>query len=183
MSDTRGGERRAQRASRSATPLVRPRTDASVREAATSSGRFRLLFGELANRVSQLAGSPAAFLLALLVLAVWAATGPLFGFSDTWQLLVNTGTTIITFLIVFLIQHTQNKDARAIQLKLNEILAAIEGASNRLINVEKLSDEELDRLQGEFERLAARVRARGDARQAHSVEEEEDQERRERRPA
>jgi low affinity Fe/Cu permease len=175
MKKKRQRELRSDRETRSATPLVRPRTDVPVARAATGTGRFRVLFGELSSRVSQLVGSPAAFLLALLALAVWAVTGPVFGFSDTWQLLVNTGTTIITFLMVFLIQHTQNKDARAIQLKLNEILAAIEGASNRLINVEKLSDAELDRLQGEFERLAARVRVQGDAGKAHSVEEEEEE--------
>jgi low affinity Fe/Cu permease len=163
----------AQRAARSGAPLVRPQVDVPVREAPTATGRFRVLFGQLSSRVSALVGSPTAFILAVLALLVWAAAGPLFGFSDTWQLLINTATTIVTFLIVFLIQHTQNKDARAIQLKLNEVLAAIEGASNRLINVEKLSDEELDRLQDEFGRLAERVRAQGDARRAHSVEEEE----------
>jgi low affinity Fe/Cu permease len=129
-------------------------------------------FDELANRVSHVVGSAWGFGIALLAVLGWAFSGPAFGFSDHWQLIINTGTTIITFLIVFLIQHTQNKDARAIQIKLNELLAAVEGASNRLINVEKLSDEELDRLQAQFQALANHIRARGDAAHAHSIEEE-----------
>ena len=128
-------------------------------------------FHTFANRMSQAAGSPFAFLAAVIIIIVWAVAGPLFGFSDTWQLVINTGTTIITFLIVFLIQHTQNKDARAIQLKLNELLSAVEGASNRLINVEKLSDEELDRLQAHFETLSEHIRIRGDAAQARRGDE------------
>jgi low affinity Fe/Cu permease len=129
-------------------------------------------FGALASRVSQLVGSPWGFGIALLAVVAWALGGPAFAYSDRWQLVINTGTTIVTFLIVFLIQHAQNKDARAIQIKLNELLAAVEGASNRLINVEKLSDEELDRLQTQFQALADHIRARGDAAHAHSVEEE-----------
>jgi low affinity Fe/Cu permease len=130
------------------------------------------LFDALASRVSHLVGSPWGFGIALLAVGGWALSGPAFGFSDHWQLIINTGTTIITFLVVFLIQHTQNKDARAIQLKLNELLAAVEGASNRLINVEKLSDEELDRLQAQFQALSEHIRARGDAAHAHTIEEE-----------
>src|SRR3954451_16640116 len=91
-------------------------------------------------------GSPWAFGLAVLVILGWALTGPLFGFSDTWQLVINTGTTIITFLMVFLIQRSQNKDSHAIHLKLNELVAALKGASNRLINVEGLSEEEIKAL-------------------------------------
>jgi low affinity Fe/Cu permease len=131
------------------------------------------LFGSLASRVSHLVGSPWGFGIALLAVLAWALSGPTFGFSDHWQLVINTGTTIVTFLIVFLIQHTQNKDARAIQLKLNELLAAVEGASNRLINVEMLSDEELDRLQIQFQALSEHIRARGDAAHAHSINEEQ----------
>jgi low affinity Fe/Cu permease len=134
--------------------------------------RVHQQFGALASHVAQLVGSPWGFGTALLLVAAWALSGPAFGYSDHWQLIINTGTTIVTFLIVFLIQHTQNKDARAIQMKLNELLAAVEGASNRLINVEKLSDEELDRLQAQFQALAEHIRARGDAAHAHSVEEE-----------
>ncbi|HEV8673679.1 MAG TPA: low affinity iron permease family protein [Methylomirabilota bacterium] len=127
----------------------------------------------MSTRVSSLVGSPWAFMLAVSTIVVWAVMGPLYGFSDTWQLIINTGTTIVTFLIVFLIQHTQNKDARAIQLKLNEVIAALEGASNTLINVEKMSDADLDRLQERFQQLAEHIRVTGEARRAHSVEEEE----------
>jgi low affinity Fe/Cu permease len=157
---------------RSVAPIVRPQADVPERQRRTFRGRAYELFGRVANRVSSLVGSPWAFGLALLAIAAWAAAGPLFGYSDSWQLVINTGTTIVTFLIVFLIQHTQNKDARAIQIKLNELLAAVEGASNRLINVEKMSDEDLDRLQAQFQALADHVRARGDAVHAHSIEEQ-----------
>jgi low affinity Fe/Cu permease len=159
---------------RSASPLVRPEADTSVRERHTLRGRIHLAFGELASRVALIVGSPWAFTVAVLTIVGWAVTGPAFGYSDTWQLIINTGTTIVTFLIVFLIQHTQNKDARAIQIKLNELLAAVQGASNRLVNVEKMSDAELDHLQQQFQTLADRMRAQGDAVQAHSIEEEND---------
>src|SRR5213083_313353 len=94
------------------------------------------ILGRFASAATHWTGSAPAFLLACLVIIVWLVTGPIFHFSDTWQLVINTGTTIITFLMVFLIQRSQNKDALALQLKLNEVLAALEGASNRLINVE-----------------------------------------------
>jgi low affinity Fe/Cu permease len=135
--------------------------------------RIQKGFGALAHHVSQAVGSAWGFGIALLAVVGWALSGPVFGFSDHWQLIINTGTTIVTFLIVFLIQHTQNKDAQAIQIKLNELLAALEGASNRLINVEKLSDEELDRLQTQFQALSEHIRARGDAAHAHSINEEQ----------
>jgi low affinity Fe/Cu permease len=102
------------------------------------------------------AGSPTAFLLACISIIVWAALGPLFHFSDTWQLVINTATTIITFLMVFLIQNTQNRDTRALHLKLDELLRGVEGARTNLVNLENLSDEELDQLQHEFERLTSR---------------------------
>jgi low affinity Fe/Cu permease len=105
--------------------------------------RIEEMFALLAAKVSEATGSFWAFSLAALVIMVWGLTGPLFGFSDTWQLAINTGTTIVTFLMVFVIQHAQNRDMRAVQLKLNELIASIEGASNRLIDVEDLSDEEL----------------------------------------
>ena len=107
------------------------------------------------------------------VVVVWLATGPLFGFSDTWQLVINTGTTIVTFLMVFLIQRTQNKEALAVQLKLNEIVAALEGASNRLIDVEDLSEEELLALRRHFQVLVERSRHDSSLAQSHSVEEAE----------
>jgi low affinity Fe/Cu permease len=112
------------------------------------------LFAKLAAKISQATGSFWTFSAALLVVLVWGATGPLFHYSETWQLVINTGTTIITFLMVFVIQHAQNKDMRAVQLKLNEIIAAVEGASNRLIDVEDLSDHELEHLYTRFQDLA-----------------------------
>jgi low affinity Fe/Cu permease len=112
------------------------------------------VFERFAGAASRSTGSVWAFTLAFLIVVVWAATGPIFNYSETWQLVINTGTTIITFLMVFLIQHAQNKDMRALQLKLNELIAAVEGASNRLIDVEDLSDSELDHLYSRFKHLA-----------------------------
>jgi low affinity Fe/Cu permease len=112
------------------------------------------VFAKLAGKISLATGSFWTFALALLVVIVWAATGPFFHYSETWQLVINTGTTIITFLMVFIIQHAQNKDMRAVQLKLNELLAAVEGASNRLIDVEDLTDRELEHLYTRFQHLA-----------------------------
>jgi low affinity Fe/Cu permease len=112
------------------------------------------VFANLAGKISQATGSFWTFSIALLVVLVWAATGPLFHYSETWQLVINTGTTIVTFLMVFVIQHAQNKDMRAVQLKLNELIAAVEGASNRLIDVEDLTDRELAHLYTRFQSLA-----------------------------
>jgi low affinity Fe/Cu permease len=112
-------------------------------------------FDQVAQRTSAVAGSAWAFGFAVVVVIVWALSGPLFDFSDTWQLVINTGTTILTFLMVFLIQHTQNKDSRAIQLKLNELIASTEGASNRLISIEDFSEEELEELHERFLKLVA----------------------------
>src|SRR5687767_13622612 len=106
-----------------------------------------------ASRISAWTGSTAAFLTALAVVVLWGATGPLFGYSNTWQLVINTATTIVTFLMVFLIQRAQNKDSLALQLKLNELVAAVEGASNRLISVEDLSEAELQTLHQHYRRL------------------------------
>lgn len=110
-------------------------------------------FHKFAAQVSCATGSPVAFTLAVLIIVVWAVTGPLFGFSDTWQLVINTGTTIVTFLMVFLIQNTQNRDARAIHLKLDELLRAVRQARTELVDLEHCSDEELDRLENQFARL------------------------------
>lgn len=107
------------------------------------------VFRKLSNRVSQAAGNAATFFLALFVVLVWAITGPLFGFSDTWQLVINTGTTIVTFLMVFLIQNTQNRDGKAVQLKLDELILATK-ARNAFVNLEELTDEELDQLNVQF---------------------------------
>jgi low affinity Fe/Cu permease len=112
------------------------------------------IFASLAGKISQATGSFWTFSVALLVVLVWAATGPIFHYSETWQLVINTGTTIVTFLMVFVIQHAQNKDMRAVQLKLNELIAAVEGASNRLIDVEDLTDHELAHLYDRFQTLA-----------------------------
>src|SRR5688500_19144540 len=111
---------------------------------ARTRDRSRLL-ERLSHQATKATGTSYAFLIALATIAIWAITGPLFGFSNTWQLVINTGTTIVTFLMVFLIQRAQNKDAIAIHLKLNEIVAAMEGASNRLIDVEDLSEAEIGR--------------------------------------
>jgi len=114
---------------------------------------MRELFRKFAQTTSQAVGSSWAFILAFLIIVVWAATGPLFRYSDTWQLVINTSTTIITFLMVFLIQNTQNRDAKAIHLKLDELIKGVEGARTGLVNLEQLSDADLERLQKEFERL------------------------------
>src|SRR5512132_891474 len=100
-------------------------------------------FTRVATLISSASGQPLAFILAVLIIVVWGVTGPIFHFSDTWQLVVNTGTTIVTFLMVFLIQRAQNKEARAMQLKLDEIVLAVKGASNHLIDIEQLPEEEL----------------------------------------
>ena len=110
-------------------------------------------FARLSAQVSQWVGSSWMFLLALAGIAIWAATGPLFHYSDTWQLIVNTATTIVTFLMVFLIQNTQNRDARAIHLKLDEIIRSIQHAHNEMIDIEKLSDAELEELAKHYERI------------------------------
>ncbi len=110
-------------------------------------------FRKFAHQTSNWVGSPWTFLIAVLVIIAWAVSGPLFHFSDTWQLVINTGTTIVTFLMVFLIQNTQNRDAQAIHLKLDELLRAMKGARNAFVNLENMSDEELQQIQEEFARL------------------------------
>lgn len=111
------------------------------------------LFRRIAHRSAEALGSSWAFVVAFLVVVVWGATGPLFRYSDTWQLVINTGTTIITFLMVFLIQNAQNRDAKAIHLKLDELIHGVKGARNSLINLQDLTDGDLERLQVEFQRL------------------------------
>jgi low affinity Fe/Cu permease len=130
-------------------------------------------FAKIAAKASAGAGSFWAFGLAIMIVVVWAATGPIFHFSETWQLVINTGTTIITFLMVFVIQHAQNKDTRAVHLKLNELIAAVEGASNRLIDVEDLTDREIEHLYKRFQRLAAEAVRLGQHGQKMSVDDEE----------
>ena len=118
----------------------------------------RRWFTRFANAASRFAGSPLSFVLALLVVLAWIVTGPLFGFSDTWQLVINTGTTIITFLMVFLIQNSQNRDARALQIKLDELIRATRGAHNSLLDLEELEERELQTFQDRYEALARRAR-------------------------
>lgn len=117
------------------------------------------------------AGSSYAFALAALIIVIWIVTGPVFAFSDTWQLVINTGTTIVTFLMVFLIQRSQNKDSHAIHLKLNELVAALKGASNRLINVEDLTEEEITTLHAHYAKLVALAKSDQSLTKSHSVEE------------
>jgi low affinity Fe/Cu permease len=126
---------------------------------------------QMSTAVTRWTGSTQAFAGALLIIVVWAALGPIFHFSDTWQLVINTGTTIVTFLMVFLIQRSQNKDSLAIHLKLNEIVAAMEGASNRLIDVEALNEEELTTLRRYYGELAKLARKETNVTESHSVEE------------
>ena len=138
-------------------------------------------FERFSRRVTQWTGSTPAFMVALSVVVIWAATGPLFGYSDTWQLVINTGTTVVTFLMVFLIQRAQNKDSKAVSLKLNEIVAALDGASNRLIDVEDLSERELEVLHQHYQHLAELARQELDICRSHSIDEAQARHRRKRR--
>ena len=121
-------------------------------------------FTRFTKWTSRFTGRPITFLAAVLIIVVWAVTGPLFGFSDTWQLVINTGTTIITFLMVFLIQSTQNRDSEAMQVKLDELIRAAKGAQNALLDLEELEEGELDRIRADYQRMAER--ARGELRKA-----------------
>jgi len=133
----------------------------------------RNVLSRFASAATAWTGSTPAFITAALVIVVWLITGPLFHYSDTWQLVINTGTTIVTFLMVFLIQRSQNKDALAVQLKLDEIVAAIEGASNRLISIEDLSEEDLKILRIHYQRLAEMAKRDFEITESHSIEEAE----------
>jgi low affinity Fe/Cu permease len=128
---------------------------------------------ELAHRATEWTGGSWAFGVALATILIWAITGPVFRFSDTWQLVINTGTTVITFLMVFLIQRSQNKDSRAVHLKLNEIVAALQGASNRLINVEDLTETEIRLLHEHYQQLVTMAKRDVSLTVSHSVEEAE----------
>ena len=128
---------------------------------------------QFALKATKATGTSMAFILALSVIIVWGLTGPLFHFSDTWQLVINTSTTIVTFLMVFLIQRTQNKDAQAIHLKLNEIVAALEGASNNLIDVEDLTEGEIETLHKHYRALVGMAKKDLELTQSHSIEEAE----------
>ncbi len=115
-------------------------------------------FTRFAKITARETGKPVTFLVAVAVILLWAITGPVFGFSDTWQLVINTGTTIITFLMVFLIQNTQNRDSEAIQIKLDELIRSIKGANNALLDLEELEEKDLDRIRADYEELAERSR-------------------------
>ncbi len=116
------------------------------------------IFSRLAKWTAHAAGHPLGFGIAFLTIIAWAALGPVFGFSDTWQLVINTGTTIVTFLMIFLVQNTQNRDAAAIQLKLDELIRSVEGAHNTFLDLEELEEEELEQLRNRYESLAREAR-------------------------
>jgi low affinity Fe/Cu permease len=139
--------------------------------ARNKSGGFSRTLERLSLKATQAAGTSWAFIIALSAVIIWAATGPIFKYSDTWQLVINTSTTIVTFLMVFLIQRTQNKDALAIHLKLNEIVAALEGASNNLIDVEDLTEDEVKLLHKHYQKLVALAKHDAKLTTSHSIEE------------
>jgi len=134
-------------------------------------GSIGLLLERSSGTITHWSGSSWAFALAVLTIVVWLVTGPFFAYSDTWQLVINTGTTVVTFLMVFLIQRAQNKESLAVQLKLNEIVAALEGASNRLIDIENLSEAELDVIHRHYHKLAEIAKHESDIGRSHSIEE------------
>jgi len=146
--------------------------------ARTKSNRIALLLERSATAVTHWTGSTSAFVLACSIILAWVVTGPIFGYSDTWQLVINTGTTIVTFLMVFLIQRTQNKDSLALHLKLNEIVAALEGSSNRLIDVESLTEHELNVLHRHYARLAQMAKKDASLTKSHSIEEADERHKR-----
>lgn len=118
----------------------------------------KTIFDRFAKRVARQTGHSGAFILALMVILAWVITGPLFHFSDTWQLVINTGTTIVTFLMVFIIQNTQNRDTEAMQIKLDELIRAIESAHNSLLDIEELNEDEIEKMRRHYIRLAAKAR-------------------------
>ena len=135
---------------------------------------FKARFEKISSAITRAVGTSTAFTIALFVIVIWAITGPIFRFSDTWQLVINTGTTIITFLMVFVIQQSQNKDSLALQLKLNELIASDEKASNRLIVVEDLTQSELEVLKKFYIKLAELAKKENDLHSSHSVDEADD---------
>ena len=138
-----------------------------------STGTSGGFFEKLALRLTRFSGTTTAFVLALLSIVLWAASGKFFGFSEVWQLVINTGTTIVTFLMVFLIQRAQNKDSLSIQLKLNEIIASINGASNRLVDIEDISERELITLKKHYQKLSELFEKENNITVSHSIEEAE----------
>jgi low affinity Fe/Cu permease len=135
--------------------------------------KFSLFFDQMATKVTKASGKPAAFIIACLLIIGWGLSGPVFHYSDTWQLVINTGTTIITFLMVFIIQQTQNKDTTALQIKLNELIASSDAASNHLVDVEDLTTEDLELLKKFYMRLALLAKKESDIHKSHSLDEAE----------
>ena len=129
------------------------------------------LFERLAEWTTKWVGSSWAFAIAALITAAWLATGPLFRYADTWQLVMNTVSSIVTFLMVFLLQRSQNKDSLAMQVKLNELIAAVAGASNKLINIENLSEDDMRELHARYEKLLAKAQKKGELKSPMSIEE------------
>jgi low affinity Fe/Cu permease len=144
-----------------------------MKKASPNKKGFSKVFDKFSTAVTKATGSPAAFLIAMSVIIVWGITGPIFNFSDTWQLIINTGTTIITFLMVFVIQQSQNKDTIAIQLKLNELIASSDKASNRLIDIEDLTEDELIVLKKFYVKLSKLSAKENDLHASHSLDEAE----------
>jgi low affinity Fe/Cu permease len=140
-----------------------------VLPSSTFRGYVRERFRRFAHRAADVMGSPWVFFAAIGIVFLWALSGPAFGYSNTWQLLINTGTTILTFLMVFLIQNTQNRDARALHLKLDELIRAVEGARTKLVHLEDLTDDELDELQQQFRRLHDRMSSHERASHGHAT--------------
>lgn len=128
-------------------------------------------FESVAQKATYFSGTTMAFIIAVSVILTWILTGPFFDFSDTWQLVINTGTTIVTFLMVFLIQRTQNKDSKAIHLKLNELIASLKGPSNRLVDIENLSEGDLETLHKFYKKLAELAKSEIDLSVSHSIDE------------
>ncbi|KFF08345.1 low affinity iron permease family protein [Chryseobacterium luteum] len=130
----------------------------------------KTIFEKFSDWATKFTGSPSAFIGATLIVVIWAVSGPIFNYSETWQLVINTGTTIITFLMVFLIQKSQNKDSKAIQIKLNELIAANEKASNRIVDIEDLTEKELDQLHCYYEKLSDFAEKDEDIHTSHSID-------------
>ena len=128
------------------------------------------LFEKFADWATLATGSSTAFIIAMSVIIIWGVTGPIFNYSDTWQLVINTGTTIVTFLMVFLIQKSQNKDSKAVHMKLNELIASHQGTSNRMVNIESLSEDQLDRLHQFYTELAELAEKEDDITRTHSID-------------
>ena len=137
----------------------------------SKKGIFLIFFDKFSNKVTRATGSPIAFFTALAIIVIWAVTGPIFDYSDTWQLVINTGTTIITFLMVFVIQQSQNKDTMALHLKLNELIAATKTASNRLVDIEDLTEDELRTIKDYYIKLAELSKKERDIHKTHSLDE------------